>query len=155
MRAAMIVFAGICIFLGMFPGVLYDILPYRAEAAAYLPKIYTLEHVMTMLGLLSFSGLAFFVLLPLLKRTETVTLDLDWIWRRFIPKVWKEVLLPILQGLDQAQKTLLEKIPGKPLSGDSRSPLARLGTEWAVSVPVFVVTLMLVVYLMVYFVILP
>lgn len=154
MRAAMVVFAGICIFLGMFPGVLYDILPYRAEAAAYLPKIYTFEHVMTMLGLLSFSGLAFFVLLPLLKRTETVTLDLDWIWRRFIPKVWKEVLMPIIQGLDNVQKTLLEKLPGKPM-GEPRSQLARLGTEWAVSVPVFVVTLMLVVYLVVYFVILP
>jgi multicomponent Na+:H+ antiporter subunit D len=28
-----------------------------------------------------FSGLAFFLLLPLMKRTETISLDTDWIWR--------------------------------------------------------------------------
>jgi len=28
-----------------------------------------------------FSGLAFFLLLPLMKRTETISLDTDWLWR--------------------------------------------------------------------------
>jgi multicomponent Na+:H+ antiporter subunit D len=28
-----------------------------------------------------FSGLAFFLLLPLMKRTETISLDTDWFWR--------------------------------------------------------------------------
>ncbi len=33
------------------------------------------------LQLLLFSGLAFFLLLPAMKRTLTVTLDTDWLWR--------------------------------------------------------------------------
>ena len=35
-----------------------------------------------MLQLLLFSGLAFFVLLPFMKRTLTISLDVDWFWRR-------------------------------------------------------------------------
>ena len=34
-----------------------------------------------MLQLLLFSGLAFFVMLGCLKRTLTITLDVDWLWR--------------------------------------------------------------------------
>ena len=33
------------------------------------------------LQLLLFSGLAFFLLLPLMKRTLTISLDTDWLWR--------------------------------------------------------------------------
>jgi multicomponent Na+:H+ antiporter subunit D len=45
----------------------------------YVP--YTAAHVITQLQLLLFSGLAFFVMLPYLKRTPTITLDTDWFWR--------------------------------------------------------------------------
>jgi multicomponent Na+:H+ antiporter subunit D len=38
--------------------------------------------VLFYLQLLLFSGLAFFVLLPLMKRTMTISLDTDWLWRR-------------------------------------------------------------------------
>lgn len=155
MRAAMILFAGLCLMLGMFPGPLYAILPYAAEAADYANVVYNFEYLLSMLALLLFSGLAFFVLLPLLKRTETLTLDTDWLYRRFFPRLWKDVLMPIVRGLEAAQKVVLENLPGKPLSGEPRSPLARLGTEWAVSVPVFVISAMLLIYLLMYFVILP
>jgi len=37
------------------------------------------------LELLLFSGLAFFVMLPMLRRTLTITLDVDWLYRRFAP----------------------------------------------------------------------
>lgn len=151
----MILFAGLCLMLGMFPGPLYAILPYAAEAADYANVVYNFEYLLSMLALLLFSGLAFFVLLPLLKRTETLTLDTDWLYRRFFPRLWKDVLMPIVRGLEAAQKVVLENLPGKPLSGEPRSPLARLGTEWAVSVPVFVISAMLLIYLLMYFVILP
>jgi multicomponent Na+:H+ antiporter subunit D len=155
LRAARVIFAATSIFFGLFPGPLYALLPSPGEATAYLVKVYTLEHVMGMLGLLAFSGLAFFMLLPLLKRTETITLDVDWIWRRFVPSVWREVVMPIVRGLDAAQKAVLEKLPGRGVGGEPRSPLTRLGAEWAVSVPVFLVTAMLVIYLVVYFVLMP
>jgi multicomponent Na+:H+ antiporter subunit D len=47
----------------------------------YVP--YTGQHVVFMLQLFLFSGLAFFLMLGWLQRTLTITLDLDWLYRRF------------------------------------------------------------------------
>ena len=80
MRAAMLVFAFLCIGLGVAPGILYAMLPYPVD---YVP--YTGAHVVSQLQLLLFSGLAFFLLLPWLKRTLTITLDTDWSYRRAAP----------------------------------------------------------------------
>jgi multicomponent Na+:H+ antiporter subunit D len=80
MRWAMLVFAFLCIALGVWVEPLYALLPY---AVKYEP--YTWAHVLTQLQLLLFSGLAFFVMLPYLKRTLTITLDTDWLWRRLLP----------------------------------------------------------------------
>ena len=41
----------------------------------------------TMLQLLMFGGLAFVIVLPLLKRKPTITLDWDWLWRRLGPRL--------------------------------------------------------------------
>jgi multicomponent Na+:H+ antiporter subunit D len=76
MQAAMIFFALLCIVLGVAPGLLYALLPYPVD---YVP--YTGAHVVTQLQLLLFSGLAFFAMLPLLRRTLTITLDTDWVYR--------------------------------------------------------------------------
>ena len=78
MRIAMGLLAFLCIALGVVPGPLYAILPYPVD---WVP--YTGEHVVAQLQLLLFAGLAFFVLLPLMKRTLTLSLDLDWFYRRF------------------------------------------------------------------------
>ncbi|MGE0224753.1 MAG: Na(+)/H(+) antiporter subunit D [Acetobacteraceae bacterium] len=76
MRAAMVLFSAICIFLGVMPGPLYALLPYPVDYAPY-----TGSHVVSQLQLLLFSGLAFFLMLGWLKRTLTITLDVDWFWR--------------------------------------------------------------------------
>ena len=80
MRWAMILFAILCIGLGIWAEPLYALLPHKVE---YVP--YTWAHVVTQLQLLLFSGLAFFVALPYMKRTLTVTLDTDWVWRTALP----------------------------------------------------------------------
>ena len=80
MRIAMIFFAALCIGLGVFPGPLYALLPFPV---AFVP--YTAAHVLTMLQLLLFSGLAFFIFLPVMKRSLTISLDVDWAYRRFLP----------------------------------------------------------------------
>lgn len=77
MQAAMIFFAALCVGLGVYPDPLYAMLPYAVD---YVP--YTADHVVKMLQLLLFSGLAFFLLLPLMKRTLTLTLDVDWFYRK-------------------------------------------------------------------------
>jgi multicomponent Na+:H+ antiporter subunit D len=80
MRWAMVFFAFLCIAMGVWAEPLYRLLPYPVQ---YEP--YTAAHVVTQLQLLLFSGLAFFVMLPYLKRTPTITLDADWVWRRLLP----------------------------------------------------------------------
>ena len=77
MRLAMIFFAFLCILLGVYPGLLYALLPFPVDYAPY-----TVPHVLNMLQLLLFSGLAFFLLLPMMKRTLTLTLDVDWFYRK-------------------------------------------------------------------------
>ncbi len=89
MRWAMLVFAFLCIALGVWPEPLYALLPY---AVKYQP--YTATHVLAQLQLLLFSGLAFFVMLPFLKRTLTITLDADWIWRKLLPALVVQVDKP-------------------------------------------------------------
>ncbi|MCF6262406.1 MAG: Na(+)/H(+) antiporter subunit D [Xanthomonadales bacterium] len=76
MGLAMVIFASFCIILGVFPQLLYQLLPYPLEYQAYTPS-----KVVFYLQLLLFSGLAFFLLLPAMKRTLTITLDTDWLWR--------------------------------------------------------------------------
>ena len=76
MLTAMAAMAFLCVFLGVYPQPLYDILPYATNFQAY-----TFEHTLNQLQLLMFSALAFFLLLPMLKRTETISIDSDWFYR--------------------------------------------------------------------------
>lgn len=77
MRLAMIFFAALCIGLGVWPQPLYAMLPFAVD---FVP--YTASHVVFYLQLLLFSGLAFFLMLGWLKRTLTITLDVDWLYRK-------------------------------------------------------------------------
>ena len=86
MRLAMVLFSFLCIALGVWPQPLYDLLPFPVD---YVP--YTAAHVVEMLQLLLFSGLAFFVMLPYMKRTLTITLDWDWWYRRLGPRALHRV----------------------------------------------------------------
>ena len=80
MKIAMVFFAVLCIAIGVFPGLFYELLPYSVN---YNP--YKGTKVLGTLQLLMFSGLAFFICLPLMKRTLTISLDVDWIYRRALP----------------------------------------------------------------------
>ncbi len=76
MLLAMVLLSFLCILFGVFPNLLYQLLPFDK---LYIP--YTSDHVIFQLQLLLFAGLAFFVMLPWLKRTLTITLDFDWFYR--------------------------------------------------------------------------
>ena len=84
MVVSMIIFATLCIILGVFPSLLYSILPFKVN---YVP--YTGGHVVAYLQLLLFAGLAFFILLPQMKRTLTISLDSDWLFRNLGYKLVK------------------------------------------------------------------
>jgi len=83
MRLAMVLVSALCIGLGVFYEPLYRLLPFAVD---YQP--YTAFHVVAQLQLLLFSGLAFFVMLGWLRRTLTITLDVDWLYRRFFPSIF-------------------------------------------------------------------
>ncbi|MFC1837781.1 Na(+)/H(+) antiporter subunit D [Thermodesulfobacteriota bacterium] len=78
MLTAMGFLSFICIFLGVYPKPLYDILPYEMEYY----HAYSIAHVTTQLQLLMYSALVFFLFLALLKRTDTISLDTDWFYRK-------------------------------------------------------------------------
>ena len=105
MRLAMILFASICIGLGVWPEYLYAMLPYEVT---YVP--YTVTHVVQMLQLLLFSGFAFFIMLPLMKRTLTITLDFDWTYRRFFALLLRR-MFTIIWKIDGAlRQVFLSKL---------------------------------------------
>lgn len=101
MQLGMILFAFACLFLGIFPNVLYSMLPYEVN---FVP--YTAAHTVTQLQLLLFSGLAFFITLPLMKRTLTISLDFDWFYRKF----GKIISDYVLRKLYQLQERVLKNI---------------------------------------------
>lgn len=67
----------ICIFIGVFPGSLYSLLPFPVHYAPYTP-----QHVMSALGLLGFTALGFFMLLRQLDPEPTTSIDTDWFYRK-------------------------------------------------------------------------
>ena len=87
MRFAMIFFAMLCIGIGVFPSLFYQLLPFAQD---YQP--YTGAHVIGQAQLLLFSGLAFFLWLRFYgwHLIESLTLDFDWFYRRWGKRVGKE-----------------------------------------------------------------
>ncbi len=147
MRWAMLLFAALCISLGVWPEPLYALLPYSVN---YVP--YTAAHVLTQLQLLLFSGLAFFVMLPYLKRTLTITLDVDWLWRRLGSKLfgafgrgfgladraWR-------RSAAHAARALLAKVENR------HGPASRLAHTWSTRAMAMSVLIMLLAYLVLYY----
>ena len=101
MRLAMYILSALCILLGLFPGAIYSILPYKVD---YEP--YTVAHVLFQLQLLLFAGFAFFVMLPLLKRTQTISLDSDWIARKVLRKIFLILENAVDQVLHQTKESV-------------------------------------------------
>ncbi|MCP3176247.1 Na(+)/H(+) antiporter subunit D [Desulfuromonas sp. KJ2020] len=108
MLAAMAFLSFICIFLGVYPQPLYDILPFPVEYHAY-----TLEHTLNQLQLLMFSALAFFLLLPLLKRTKTISLDTDWFYRKG-GEFFYALAAHVFNGLNAwADRIFVQRLPAR------------------------------------------
>ncbi len=148
MRWAMLAFAFLCIALGVWPEPLYAMLPY---AVKYQP--YTASHVLAQLQLLLFSGLAFFVMLPYLKRTLTITLDADWLWRKLAPAVADRIARRIgapwaalTRGVQNAAPRL-RSVVARQCGEDS--PLAR---TWPTRSMALWVLVLLIGYLLLYYV---
>jgi multicomponent Na+:H+ antiporter subunit D len=143
MRAAMILFAALCIGIGVVPGPLYAMLPFPVD---FVP--YTASHVVFQLQLLLFSGLAFFLMLGWLQRTLTITLDVDWLYRSLGPAV----LRALDRGADVAWQGVVEASAqaGRQVAAGLRryhGPGSALARTWPTGAMAFWTTIMLGAYL--------
>jgi multicomponent Na+:H+ antiporter subunit D len=119
MLIAMGLGAAMCVGIGLFPGMLYRLLP---EPMEYVP--YTTTHVITQLQLLFFSALAFSVLIrtgiypPELR---SVNIDSDWIYRRLGPLIWERTGRPAIEAtgrLATGLGTSVSRVLFGPAEGD-------------------------------------
>jgi multicomponent Na+:H+ antiporter subunit D len=102
MRAAMVIVAALCIVLGVWYEPLYRLLPYATDYEPYIAY-----HVVAQLQLLLFSGLAFFVMLGWLKRTLTISLDLDWLYRVVFPRIIRAAARALTDAMSAGTRTWL------------------------------------------------
>jgi len=155
MALAMVLASAVCILLGIFPEPLYALLPHEMDYQAYQPG-----KVVFYLQLLLFSGLAFFVLLPLMKRTETISLDTDWLWRRLGFGIARGVGIGVgatgrlltgqRRNAEGAIQALTVKYFGQPQTADSaeKSVFAR---SWQIGTTALWIALLLSAYILLYY----
>ena len=90
MIIAMVIGSVLCILIGIFPSVFYQILPYSVE---YQP--YDFSHVLSQLQLLTFAAFAFiclwhFKIYP--PELNSTVLNSDWFYRRMFPAVISNIV---------------------------------------------------------------
>jgi len=143
----MILFSALCIGLGLFPAPLYALLPFEVNYAPYSGA-----HVVTQLQLLLFSGLAFFVMLGFLKRTLTISLDLDWFYRMFAPRLVNlltPLLTGVIAGLERTAASVAQRA-GKTLHRH-HGPQGALARTWPTGSMAFWTVVMLLAWLALYY----
>ena len=153
MALAMIVFAVLCILLGVAPELLYRFLPYPVDYEAY-----TASKVLFYLQLLLFSGLAFFLLLPLMKRTETISLDTDWLWRVLLFRGAVGITAAIraigdrLSAATEALLSRLNTLAMRHLStGDGEEKSGVFARTWPIGSTALWIAVLLTGYVLVYY----
>ncbi len=144
MRIAMAIAALACIVIGVYPQVLYELLPHPVE---YVP--YTTGHVINQLQLLVLAALAF----TLLVRTgiyppelRSVNLDTDWIYRQGVPVVARSGARQV-SALRAGLVTRIGRRGRDELTAGLLSLRSRAAAPWSTGVMVWWVTMLLGLYL--------
>lgn len=147
MAAAMIIFAGLCIFFGLYPDPLYALLPYPVEFEAYKAA-----KLVFYFQLLLFSGLAFFLLLPWMKRTETVSLDTDWLYRVVLHGLARKAIAGFA-GVASATAAFATGRVRQLIAAAERvaSGSGVLARSWSVAGSALIVSAMLSLYILAYY----
>ena len=129
MHFAMAGAAFLCTFIGVYPEVLYNILPFGAE---YHP--YTASHVLGEFQLLIATGIAFMVYIDQLGGHPAITLDTDWFYRRgatWFYRASDHWANAINAAADKAcMRTIVPRIAQYMRNGASNLVLALLAPLW-------------------------
>jgi multicomponent Na+:H+ antiporter subunit D len=91
MYAAMGIGAGLNILLGVWPDLLFGILP--NGGSEFNP--YELKNLKKGFQLLLFTAVVFFAIVPFLKPKARIQLDTDWFYRRTAPALWRLIVVPV------------------------------------------------------------
>jgi multicomponent Na+:H+ antiporter subunit D len=82
MYLGMAIGGGLCFLQGVYPQMLYKLLPFPMTAEApYFYQPYTSWHVLQAMLLLSFTGLGFYLMNKRLKPEPKLNLDFDYVYR--------------------------------------------------------------------------
>jgi multicomponent Na+:H+ antiporter subunit D len=99
MLIAMGILAALCIFMGVYPKVLYDMLPYPVE---FVP--FTTTRVFSAMQMFIFTFLGFWLLRKMVRGYPTYTLDTDWFVRvpgMMLVRFCKEPLMDFASSIDK------------------------------------------------------
>lgn len=119
MLVAMGITALLCTLIGIYPKILYDMLPYPVHYEPYAPA-----HVVAMSQLLLFTFIAFWLLRKRLHGEPTITLDTDWFYRKAGERIiWfcEEPLMSFAKFVDRKVMAVVDVIVWV-----SRNPAAAL-----------------------------
>lgn len=146
MRVAMIITAALCVIIGVFPGLLYSLLPYDVD---YQP--YTVDHVLVQMQLLFFALLAFVFLMktgihpPEVRATNV---DTDVVYRKWLPSVFPLICDAVVRANRVAREVALSTLSGGVGLVERLSrPGAPLARGWSVASMMFIVIVMMCVLL--------
>jgi multicomponent Na+:H+ antiporter subunit D len=101
-QVAMVITAGLCVVIGLAPGLLYRLLP---GTLAYTP--YTADHVVASLQLLTAAAVGFTLVEPRLRGHATVTLDFDRVYRAIGDAVAKGLGRHVARAADGLERAVL------------------------------------------------
>ena len=137
MLLAMGAAAFICIFIGIYPQPLYDILPFKVRRHGWKRwHNYSSAHVITSLQLLLFAALAFVMLMKFRlypPEIRSINLDTDVLSRRLFPRVlrgvgtmvmrvWSHSILSVKAGIHSSVQRI----------GQNHRPHSLLGEPWSI-----------------------
>ena len=128
MLLAMALAAVACVAIGVFPSLLYDILPFDAE---YDP--YDMTHVLTQVQLLMFAILG----VVFLHRTgrypdeiPSVNLDIEWLWRKALPATARAVTGVLAAASSVVGRTFAAMTRYEVVAGSGRGLRLALARDW-------------------------
>jgi multicomponent Na+:H+ antiporter subunit D len=110
MLLAMAFLASLCILIGVYPNILYRILPYPVEFQPY-----SAQHVVETMQILLFTALGFFLLLRHLAGEPTISLDTDWFYRKGARLFLRFIYGPLAALGMITEKAFFEKLPSLAL----------------------------------------
>jgi multicomponent Na+:H+ antiporter subunit D len=146
MLAAMGIAAVLCVAIGVFPALLFNILPYAAD---YHP--YDMTHVLTQLQLLAFAILG----VVFLHRSgrypaeiPSVNLDFEWVYRKLFPTLYRYLVWGLSMARDYLTGWLNWWSSGLLRTlNQTHGPQGTLARTWPIGSMVLWVAVLLAVYL--------